>query len=103
MTITQIRILGLFDNDDLVLRIMNIIDDEINTEFNVAIIPKSGVTFFRITIDGEFAKYTARNLINTINSLIGNGSYDAVQVILVTDENENEIKVDVDGDHDINI
>lgn len=101
MAITQIRILGLFDDNDLVFRIMNIIDDEINTEFNVAVIPKGGVTFFRITVDGEFAKYTARNLINTINSLISNGSYDAVQVILVTDENE--IKVDVDGDHDINI
>lgn len=101
MVIAQIRILGLFDDNDLVFRIMNIIDDEINTEFNVAVIPKGGVTFFRITVDGEFAKYTACNLINTINSLIGNGSYDAVQVILVTDENE--IKVDVDGDHDINI
>lgn len=101
MTITQIKILGLFDNDDLVLRIMNIIDDEINTEFNVAVIPKGGVTFFRITVDGEFAKYTVRNLINTINSLIGNGPYDAVQVILVTDENE--IKVDVEGNRDINI
>lgn len=101
MTITQIKILGLFDNDDLVSRIMNIIDDEINTEFNVAVIPKSGVTFFRVTVGGEFAKYTARNLINTINSLIDNGSYDAVQVILVTDENE--IKVDVDGCHDIKI
>lgn len=101
MVIAQIRILGLFDDNDLVFRIMNIIDDEINTEFNVAVIPKGGVTFFRITVDGEFAKYTARNLINTINSLIGNGSYDAVQVILVTDANE--IKVDVDGCHDINI
>ena len=30
MVITQIKILGLFDNDDLVLRIMNTIDDEIN-------------------------------------------------------------------------
>lgn len=101
MTVTQIKILGLFDNDDLVLRIMNIIDDEINTEFNVAVIPKVGVTFFRITVDGEFAKYTVRNLINTINSLIGNGPYGAVQVILVTDENE--IKVDVEGNRDINI
>lgn len=101
MTVTQIKILGLFDNDDLVLRIMNIIDDEINTEFNVAVIPKGGVTFFRVTVDGEFAKYTVRNLINTINSLIGNGPYDAVQVILVTDENE--IKVDVEGNRDINI
>ena len=101
MTITQIKILGLFDNDDLVLRIMNIIDDEINTEFNVAVIPKGGVTFFRITVDGEFAKYTVRHLISNINSLIGNGQYDAVQVILVT--NENEIKVDVDGCHDISI
>lgn len=101
MTVTQIKILGLFDNDDLVLRIMNIIDDEINTEFNVSVIPKGGVTFFRVTVDGEFAKYTVRNLINTINSLIGNGSYDAVQVILVTDENE--IKVDVEGNRDINI
>lgn len=101
MTITQIRILGLFDNDDLVLRIMNIIDDEINTEFNVAVIPKGGVTFFRITLDGEFAEYTVRHLINDINSLIGNGSYDAVQVILVTDETET--KVNVDGNHDINI
>lgn len=101
MTITQIKILGLFDNDDLVLRIMNIIDDEIYKEFNVAIIPKGGVTFFRVTVDGEFAKYTANNLINRINSLIGNGPYDAVQVILVTDENE--IKVDVEGNRDINI
>ena len=101
MVIAQIRILGLFDDNDLVFRIMNIIDDEINTEFNVAVIPKGGVTFFRVTVDGEFAKYIARNFINTINSLIGNGSYDAVQVILVTDENE--IKVDVDGCHDINI
>lgn len=40
MTITQIRILGLFDDNDLVLRIMNTIDNEINTEFNVAVIPK---------------------------------------------------------------
>lgn len=101
MIVTQIRILGLFDNDDLVLRIMNIIDDEINTEFNVAVIPKGGVTFFRVTIDGEFAKYTVCHLINDINSLIGNGSYDAVQVILVADENET--KVNVDGCHDINI
>lgn len=101
MTITQIRILGLFDDNDLVLRIMNTIDNEINTEFNVAVIPKGGVTFFRITVDGEFAKYTACHLISDINSLIGNGQYDAVQVILVT--NENEIKVDVDGCHDINI
>lgn len=101
MTITQIKILGLFDNDDLVLRIMNIIDDEINTEFNVEVIPKDGVTFFRIIVNGEFAKYTTRKLIERINSLIGNGSYDAVQVILTADEYE--IKVDVDGDHDINI
>lgn len=101
MTITQIRILGLFDNGDLVLRIMNIIDETINTEFNVTVIPKGEVTFFRVTVDGEFTKYTARNFINIINSLIGNGSYDGVQVILVTDENE--IKIDVDGNHDINI
>jgi hypothetical protein len=101
MTITQIKILGLFDNDDLVLRIMNIIDDEINTEFNVEVIPKGGVTFFRIIVNGEFAMYTVRNLINSINSLIGNGPYDAVQAILTA--GEYEIKVDVDGNHDINI
>jgi hypothetical protein len=101
MVITQIKILGLFDNDDLVLRIMNTIDDEINTEFNVEVVPKDGVTFFRIIVNGEFSNYTARNLIERINSLIGNGSYDAVQAILTTDEYE--IKVVVDGDHDIHI
>lgn len=101
MTITQIKILGLFDNDDIVLRIMNIIDDGINTEFNVEVVPKDGVTFFRIIVNGEFSNYTVRNLIDRINSLIGNGSYDAVQAILTTDEYE--IKVVVDGDHDIHI
>ena len=101
MTITQLRILGLFNNDDLVLQIMNIIDDEINTEFNVEVIPKSGVTFFRIIVNGEFANYTVHNLINRINSLIGNGQYEAVQAILTADEYE--IKVDIDGDHDIHI
>lgn len=101
MTITQIKILGLFDNDDIVLRIMNIIDDGINTEFNVEVVPKDGVTFFRIIVNGEFSNYTVRNLIERINSLIGNGSYDAVQAILTTDEYE--IKVVVDGDHDIHI
>ena len=101
MVITQIKILGLFDNDDHVLRIMNTIDDEINTEFNVGVIPKNESTFFRVTIDGEFVGHVVRNLINRINSLIGNGPYDAVQVILTTDEYE--IKVDVDGDHDIHI
>lgn len=99
MTIAQIKILGIFDNNDLVLRIMNIIDDEINTKFNVEIVPKGGVTFFRVIVDGEFAKYTARNLINRINSLIGNGPYDAVQVILIADGNET--KINVDRNHDI--
>lgn len=99
MTITQIRILGLFNNDDLVLQIMNIIDDEINTEFNVEIIPDGENTFFRVIVNGEFAKYTVQNLINSINSLIGSGPYDAVQVVLVADENVTTINVE--GDHDI--
>ena len=100
-TITQIKILGLFDNDDLVLRIMNNVDEAINKEFNVEIIPKGGVTFFRVVVNGEFTNYTARKLIENINSFIGNGCYEAVQVILTTDGEEK--KYDVDGDHDIHI
>ena len=101
MTITQIKILGILDycNDDLMTNIVQYVDDTINKEFKIEIVPISGVTFFRIIVDGEFATNIIRNLINSINNLIGNSNYDAVQVILTSDGEEK--KYNVDGNHDI--
>ena len=101
---TQIKILGIFDycNDDLMTHVTHYVDDLINKEFKIEIVPIGGVTFFRIIVDGEFVTYTVRNLINSINNLIGNSNYDAVQVILTSTEGDYK-KYDVDGDHDINI
>ncbi len=101
MTITQIKILGILDycNDDIMTHIAHYVDDTINKEFKIEIVPVNGITFFRIIVDGEFVTYTVRKLINLINNLIGNSNFDSVQVILTT--GENEIKIDVDGNHDV--
>ena len=101
MTITQIKILGILDycNDDLMTHIAHYVDDTINKEFKIEIVPMNGVTFFRIIVDGEFATNIVRNLINSINNLIGSSNYDAVQVILTSDGEEK--KYNVEGDHDI--
>ena len=101
MAITQIKILGILDycNDDLMTHIVQYVDDTINKEFKIEIVPMNGITFFRIIVDGEFTAYTVRKLINLINNLIGNSNYDAVQVILTSDGEEK--KYNVDGDHDI--
>ena len=99
---TQIKILGIFDycSDDLMTHVAHYVDDLINKEFKIEIVPISGVTFFRIVVDGEFITRTVRNLIDSINNLIGNYNYDAVQVILTSIEGDYK-KYDVDGNHDI--
>ena len=98
---TQIKILGILDycNDDLMTHIVHYVDDTINEEFKIEIVPIDGITFFRIIVDGEFVTYTVRKLINLINNLIGNSNYDAVQVILTSDGEGK--KYNVDGNHDI--
>lgn len=98
---TQIKILGILDhcNDDLMTHIVHYVDDTINEEFKIEIVPMNGITFFRIIADGDFATRTVRKLINLINNLIGNSNYDDVQVILTSDGEEK--KYNVDGDHDI--
>ena len=98
---TQIKILGILDycNDDLMTHIAHYVDETINKEFKIEIVPKGEITFFRIIVDGEFTTYTVRKILNLINNFIGNSNYDAVQVILTS--NGEEKKYNVDGDHDI--
>lgn len=96
--ITMLKICGLFDND-LVLHIMNYIDDYINQKFNVEIIPKDGVSFFNVTVEGSLNYGNVKDTITSINNLIGIGSYDYVNVIITDDENIT--RFDIDGEHNI--